>query len=390
MALIEVFHVVASQYPIDASGGDLPQGRIVTLDATGNVTFSGDISASNLSGTNTGDDAGYEPGGTDVAVADGGTGASDAATARTNLGVDPAGTDNSTDVTLAGTPDYLTLSGQEITLGQIDLTTDVTGDLPVAEGGTGSSTAGGARTNLGLVIGTDVQAWDNDLDDIAALTPTKGNVLVGDGTDWTALGVGTDTHVLTADSAQASGIKWAAGGGGGGATVTVDTEDNIFDLSPTAGDMAFATDRGNYAYLYEGSSWYKSTGGWGSVTGQDIGLTKGNSPGGYGTKTIWDKYAYNFGIGSSDREETGGLRIDSTNSPTTFEIYLGGEWKTIIYDFTTDEGYFVHYPYSTDNAVYVWAGNSVDNTLSGYPRLSQYSEDMGAYSSPVAIDCGTF
>lgn len=35
-------------------------------------------------------------------------------------------------VTLAGTPDYLTLSGQQITLGQIDLTTDVTGDLPFA------------------------------------------------------------------------------------------------------------------------------------------------------------------------------------------------------------------------------------------------------------------
>lgn len=33
-------------------------------------------------------------------------------------------------VTLAGTPDYLTLSGQQITLGQIDLTADVTGDLP--------------------------------------------------------------------------------------------------------------------------------------------------------------------------------------------------------------------------------------------------------------------
>jgi len=56
----------------------------------------------------------------------------DAATARTNLGVDAAGTDNSTDVTLAGTPDYLTLSGQEITLNQIDLTTDVTGVLPAA------------------------------------------------------------------------------------------------------------------------------------------------------------------------------------------------------------------------------------------------------------------
>lgn len=88
--------------------------------------------------------------GTDLAVANGGTGASDAATARTNLGVDPAGTDNSTDVTLAGTPDYITIAGQVITRGLINLTTDVTGDLPVADGGTGASDAGTARTNLGL------------------------------------------------------------------------------------------------------------------------------------------------------------------------------------------------------------------------------------------------
>lgn len=45
---------------------------------------------------------------------------------------DPAGTDNSTDVTLAGTPDYLTISGQIITRGLIDLSTDVTGSLPYA------------------------------------------------------------------------------------------------------------------------------------------------------------------------------------------------------------------------------------------------------------------
>lgn len=52
------------------------------------------------------------------------------ATARTNLGVDPAGTDNSTDVTLGGTPDYITISGQVITRNQIDLSADVTGSLP--------------------------------------------------------------------------------------------------------------------------------------------------------------------------------------------------------------------------------------------------------------------
>lgn len=37
---------------------------------------------------------------------------------------------NSGDVSLAGTPDYITISGQTITRGQIDLATDVTGTLP--------------------------------------------------------------------------------------------------------------------------------------------------------------------------------------------------------------------------------------------------------------------
>ncbi len=55
------------------------------------------------------------------------------AAARTTLNVDEAGTDNSTDVTLDTTSyDYLSLAGQEITLGLIDLTTDVTGVLPSA------------------------------------------------------------------------------------------------------------------------------------------------------------------------------------------------------------------------------------------------------------------
>jgi hypothetical protein len=95
----------------------------------------------------------------------------DAAAARTTLGVDAAGTDNSTNVTLVTTTaDYLSIAGQAITLGQIDLTTDVTGALPLANGGTNATTASGARTNLGLAIGTDVQAHGAILDDLSGLT----------------------------------------------------------------------------------------------------------------------------------------------------------------------------------------------------------------------------
>lgn len=39
---------------------------------------------------------------------------------------------NSGDVSLSGTPDYITISGQTITRGLVDLTTDVTGELPDA------------------------------------------------------------------------------------------------------------------------------------------------------------------------------------------------------------------------------------------------------------------
>ena len=53
-------------------------------------------------------------------------------TIRSNIGVDAAGTDNSTDVSLGGSYDYITISGQAITRNQINLSTDVTGTLPVS------------------------------------------------------------------------------------------------------------------------------------------------------------------------------------------------------------------------------------------------------------------
>tara|TARA_A100001515_G_scaffold46005_2_gene36042 strand:- start:3345 stop:5342 length:1998 start_codon:yes stop_codon:yes gene_type:complete len=106
-----------------------------------------------------------------VPVSLGGTGSTSASAARSALGVDAAGTDNSTDVTLAGSLDYLTISGQAITRNAIDLTTDVTGALPVANGGTGATSASAARSALGV----DAAGTDNSTD--VTLATVTGNYL---------------------------------------------------------------------------------------------------------------------------------------------------------------------------------------------------------------------
>lgn len=82
-------------------------------------------------------------------------------------------------VTLAGTYDYLSLSGQEITLLQVDLAADVTGTLAAGNGGTGA-------TSLGAVDAADLGS-----------------------------GTGTDGYVLTADGAGNAAWEVAPGAGGG-------------------------------------------------------------------------------------------------------------------------------------------------------------------------------
>ncbi|MEA2037224.1 MAG: hypothetical protein U9O94_06950, partial [Nanoarchaeota archaeon] len=61
------------------------------------------------------------------------------------------------------------------------------GDLLSANNLSDLDDAGIARTNLGLAIGTDVQAYNNNLNDIAILTPTSDYLMIGDGTDWTTV-----------------------------------------------------------------------------------------------------------------------------------------------------------------------------------------------------------
>ena len=88
----------------------------------------------------------------------------------------------------------------------------------------------GVEASADVTDATNVDAagaiMNSDLD-------TKGEILVGDGSgDPTALSVGTNGYILTADSSEATGVKWAAnaGGGGGGSGISNVVEDTTPQL----------------------------------------------------------------------------------------------------------------------------------------------------------------
>lgn len=121
-------------------------------------------------------------------------------------------------------------------------------DVAVLDGGTGASNASGARTNLGLVIGTDVQAYDADLATIAGLTATTDNVIQSVGSAWASrtpaqlkatlalakADVGLGSVDNTADSAKTV----AAANALKSATTTVDTS---AATAPSSGQVLTAT-----------------------------------------------------------------------------------------------------------------------------------------------------
>jgi hypothetical protein len=175
-----------------------------------------------------------------------------------------------------------------------------------------------ARTTLGLVIGTDVQAYDPQLADVAGLTPTDGNFIVGDGTNFvtesgstarTSLGLGTiatqDASNVTITGGSVTGITdLAVADGGTGASTAANARVNLLPSYTGNGGKVLAVNVGA-----TDTEWITvATGGGG--TGDVVGPASST-----------DNTVVRFDGTTGKIIQTSGVTINDSNEITT------GVWK---------------------------------------------------------------
>jgi hypothetical protein len=146
-------------------------GVVITGGTISNTTFTGSIYATGitiLGGTITGI--------TDLAIADGGTGASSPSGARTNLGLGTISTQNSNNVNITGG----TISGVSINLPNNTI---------LAGSGITVSRSGIAFVIATKSSGTTGSSTLSGLSDVSISSPVSGNILAYNGTSWVNSGV---------------------------------------------------------------------------------------------------------------------------------------------------------------------------------------------------------
>ena len=307
-------------------------------------------------------------------IVDGGTGLATADQIHTFVTgyADPAGTDNSTDVTLAGSLDYITISGQVITRNAIDLTTDVTGALPIGNGGTGQTTAAAAANAL-------------------LNTSQGGSLTIGDGSDeivipgdLTVTGTTTTNNVevvstsngviFEGNAADANELTLLAG------TLTAD---RTVTLPDATGTVALTSDLHD-AVTVTGSYDYITLSGQQITVGQvDYNTDIANTPTiptvNNGTLTVQGTGALG-GSGTFTANQSGNTTISISHDDTSTQASVNNSGLTVIQDVTLDT-----YGHTTGLA-------SVDLTsgVDGRITAREFAVDLDAAEGSVTKSTNTY